>query len=143
MDHYPGHLIMGVAALAVTLLIKGLTANRLIRQKLRLSVFLFVVYNLGNLVLAIPRSMLGGWDQIRAVEPNLRSFEQLAFAAGGINLLVLTIINPLRVDRGAALFPSILQDAILIGTFVLVATFVFDDKLLTTSAVGAVVVGFA
>jgi small-conductance mechanosensitive channel len=143
MEHYPGHLIMGVAALAVTLVIKGLTANRLIRRKLRLSVFLFAVYILGNLVLAIPSSMLAGWDQIRAFEPNLRSFEQLAFVAGVINLLVLTIINPLRVDRVPDLFPSILQDAIIIGTLVLVATFVFDDKLLTTSAVGAVVVGFA
>ena len=40
-------------------------------------------------------------------------------------------------------FPSILQDAIVIGLLVLVATFVFEDKLLTTSAVSAVVVGFA
>jgi len=143
MDHYPGHLIMGVAALAVTLVIKGLTANRLVRQKLRLSVFLLVVYILGNLILAIPSSLLGGSDQIRAFEPNLRSFEQLAFAAALINLLVLSIINPLRADRVPDLFPSILQDAIVIGTLVLVATFVFDDKLLTTSAVGAVVVGFA
>ena len=143
MDHYPGHLIMGVAALAVTLVIKGLTANRLVRQKLRLSVFLLVVYILGNLILAIPSSLLGGSDQIRALEPNLRSFEQLAFAAALINLLVLIIINPLRADRVPDLFPSILQDAIVIGTLVLVATFVFDDKLLTTSAVGAVVVGFA
>jgi hypothetical protein len=40
-------------------------------------------------------------------------------------------------------FPSILQDAMVIGLLVLIATFVFEDKLLTTSAVGAVVVGFA
>ena len=40
-------------------------------------------------------------------------------------------------------FPSILQDAIVIGAAGRVATFVFEDKLLTTSAVGAVVVGFA
>jgi small-conductance mechanosensitive channel len=143
MDHYPGHLIMGVAALAVTLAIKGLTANRLVSQKLRLSVFLFSVYIVGNLVLAIPSSMWAASDQIRALETSLRSFEQLAFAAAVINLLVLTLINPLRADRVPDLFPAILQDAIVIGTLVLVATFVFDDKLLTTSAVGAVVVGFA
>jgi CRP-like cAMP-binding protein len=40
-------------------------------------------------------------------------------------------------------FPSILQDAMVIGLLVLLATFVFEDRLLTTSAVGAVVVGFA
>ena len=43
----------------------------------------------------------------------------------------------------AGRFPAILQDAIVIGMLVVVATFVFQDKLLTTSAVGAVVVGFA
>jgi CRP-like cAMP-binding protein len=40
-------------------------------------------------------------------------------------------------------FPSILQDAMVIGLLVLIATFVFEDRFLTTSAVGAVVVGFA
>ena len=73
----------------------------------------------------------------------LRSFEQLALAAGLINLFVVGVINPLRDDRVPDAFPAILQDAIVIGIFAVVATFVFGDKLLTTSAVGAVVVGFA
>ena len=53
------------------------------------------------------------------------------------------LINPLRSDRVPDAFPAILQDAIIIGIVVMVATFVFDDKLLTTSAVGAAIVGFA
>ena len=73
----------------------------------------------------------------------MRSFEQLALAAGLINLLVVGVINPLRNDRCPDAFPAILQDAIIIGLFAVVATFVFDDKLLTTSAVGAAIVGFA
>ena len=73
----------------------------------------------------------------------MRALERLAFAAGTINLLVVSLINPLRANRVPDAFPSILQDAIVIGLFVLIATFVFQDKLLTTSAVGAVVVGFA
>ena len=74
---------------------------------------------------------------------DLRALEQLALAAGFINLLVVGIINPLRTDRVPDAFPAILQDAMVIGIVALVATFVFDDKLLTTSAVGAAIVGFA
>jgi small-conductance mechanosensitive channel/CRP-like cAMP-binding protein len=73
----------------------------------------------------------------------LRAIERLVFAAASINLLVYALINPLRADRVPDAFPSILQDAIVIGVLALIATFVFQDKLLTTSAVGAVVVGFA
>jgi len=137
MEHYPGHLIMGVGALAATLLIMSLTLNRLIRRKLKLSVVLFAGYTLFNL------SFLLRPDLFPAVEADVRALERLVFAAATINLLVHVLINPLRADRVPDAFPSILQDAIVIGLLVLIATFVFQDKLLTTSAVGAVVVGFA
>jgi small-conductance mechanosensitive channel/CRP-like cAMP-binding protein len=137
MQHYPGHLIWGVVALAATLLIMSLTVNRLIQRKLKLSVFLFGCYILLNLVLWLRPGLTP------AAESDLRGFERLIFAAGAIHLLVHVLINPLRADRVPDAFPSILQDAIVIGLLVLVGTFVFQDKLLTTSAVGAVVVGFA
>ena len=71
-------------------------------------------------------------------------FERLALAAALINLLVIVADQPAaRGPRAATRFPSILQDAIVIGVLLLVATFVFKEQLLTTSAVGAVVVGFA
>jgi small-conductance mechanosensitive channel len=60
-----------------------------------------------------------------------------------INALGSVAVNPLRNDRVPDRFPSILQDAIVVGVFLVVATFVFEEKLLTTSAVGAVVIGFA
>ncbi len=137
MQHYPGHLIWGVVALAATLLIMSLTRNRLIQRKLKLSVFLFGCYILLNLVLWLRPGLTP------AVESDLSGFERLIFAAGAIHLLVHVLINPLRADRVPDAFPSILQDAIVISLLVLVGTFVFQDKLLTTSAVGAVVVGFA
>ena len=71
------------------------------------------------------------------------SIERLAFAAGLINLVVIAFLNPLREDRVPDRYPAILQDFIVIGLLVLVATLVFHDKLLTTSAVSAVVIGFA
>jgi small-conductance mechanosensitive channel/CRP-like cAMP-binding protein len=137
MEHYPGHLIMSVAALAATLLITSITLNQLIRRKLKLSVFLFGAYILFNLVLALRPGL------IPVADGDIRALERLVFAAATINLLVHVLINPLRANRVPDAFPSIVQDAIVIGLLVLIATFVFQDKLLTTSAVGAVVVGFA
>jgi small-conductance mechanosensitive channel len=137
MEHYPGHLIMGVAALAATLLIVSVTLNRLIQRKLRLSLFLFAGYALFNLVVAVRPGLIPDTPE------DIFALERLVFAAAAINLLVHVLINPLRADRVPDAFPSIVQDAIVISLLVLVATFVFQDKLLTTSAVGAVVVGFA
>ena len=134
--HYPAHLIAGVAAFAATLLIISLTRNDLVRRKLKLSLFLFGGYALFNVIL---------WQRpgFPVAEADLRSIERLVFAAAGINLLVHVLLNPFRQNRVPDAFPSILQDAIVIGILLVVATFVFQDKLLTTSAVGAVVVGFA
>ncbi len=129
---------MGVAALAAALLISALTPNRFVRRKLKLSVFLLAGYVLLNLALSIFHPVFG-----QDTMDELQSIEQLAFAAAVINLCVIALINPLRADRIPDHFPTILQDAIVIGLLVFVATFVFHDKLLTTSAVGAVVVGFA
>lgn len=145
MHHYPGHLIMGIAALAATALISSVAVNRLVKRKLKLSLFLFGAYVLANIVVTVQGTLPGvpAFGDGSAVDVQLRSFEHLTFAAALINLLVVSLINPVRADRVPDAFPSILQDAIVIGVLVLVATFVFEDKLLTTSAVGAVVVGFA
>ena len=128
---------MGVAALAATLAIISLTVNRLVQRKLRLSLFLFAGYVLFNIVAWQRPNLFPG------VEGDLQGLERLVFAAAAINLLVYALVNPLRADRVPDAFPTILQDAMVIGLLVLIATFVFEDKLLTTSAVGAVVVGFA
>jgi len=132
-----GHLIVGVAALAVTLAISSLTVNRLVKRKLKLSVFLLGAYVALHAVLVL-------WKTLRPeTDAQLLSFERLAFAAGLINLLVIASINPLRADRVPDRFPTILQDFIVITLLLLVATFVWHDSLLTTSAVSAVVIGFA
>src|SRR3954470_7539352 len=131
------HLVFGVAALAAALIIFGLTVNSLVRRKLKLSLFLLGVYVVLHTVLAF---RLSPGD---AADEQLISIERLAFAAGLINLVVIASLNPIRTDRAADRYPAILQDFIVIGLLLLVATFVFHDKLLTTSAVSAVVIGFA
>lgn len=138
MPHHIGHLITSVAALAATLLLISLSSNSLVKRKLRLSVLLFGSYLVLHVILFVrPQIVPSQFDG------EVRSFEQLALAAGLINLFVVGVINPLRNDSVPDAFPAILQDAIIIGIFAVVATFVFGDKLLTTSAVGAAIVGFA
>ena len=138
MPHHIGHLITSVVALAASLATISVTSNALVKRKLKLSVFLFASYLVLHVVLFVRPQIVPG-----QLDGNLRALEQLALAAGLINLLVVGIINPLRSDRVPDAFPSILQDAIIIGMFAVVATFVFGDRLLTTSAVGAAIVGFA
>ncbi len=138
MSHFPGHTIIGVAALAAALGVFAFTLNSLVRRRLRLSIFLLGAYVILNLFLAAAHPVVSP-----VVEGELRSIEQLALAAAIINLVVLSLINPLRSDRVPDRFPTILQDFIVVGLLVVVATFVFNDQLLATSAVSAVVLGFA
>ena len=53
------------------------------------------------------------------------------------------IANPWRQDRPSDRFPAIVQDFIVIVLFTVIGTVLLREQLLTTSAVGAVVVGFA
>ncbi|MEX2272104.1 MAG: mechanosensitive ion channel family protein [Vicinamibacterales bacterium] len=142
MPHYPAHLLMGVAALAATLLVWTLAVNRIVRRKLKLSIVLLGAYVLVQVVFAV-RPDLAGPDLASDLASPIRAFERLALTAAIINLIVIALINPLRTDRVREGFPAIVQDAIVLGLLLVVATFVFKEQLLTTSAVGAVVVGFA
>jgi small-conductance mechanosensitive channel/CRP-like cAMP-binding protein len=138
---YPGHLIAGAAALAATLGVSSLTINRQVKRKLRLSTFLIGAYLVLYAALSVvPAVAPQAGSQ---TELDLLGFANLALAAALINLLVVSLLNPLREDRIPDRFPTILQDAIVIGLVLLVATFAFNDKLVTTSAVSAVVIGFA
>lgn len=135
------HLTVGAAALVAALAVQSFTVNRLIQRKLRLSVFLLVLYVLAHVVFLVRPAVIAG---LAADDhATLASFERLALAAALINLLVVALINPVRQDRVPDRFPSILQDAFVIGVLLLVATFVFGERFWATSAVGAFVLGFA
>jgi len=60
-----------------------------------------------------------------------------------VNGVVALAVNPWRDDRPSERFPAIVQDVLVIAIFMVVATLLLREQLLTTSAVGAVVVGFA
>jgi small-conductance mechanosensitive channel/CRP-like cAMP-binding protein len=113
----------------------SVTANRLIRRKLRLSVLLLVVYIAVDAAEAFYPFSAATLEQVQA-------FGRLALAAALINALVFLVINPLRADRVPERFPTILQDAMVIGLVLLASSFL-SQHLVTTSAVSAVVIGFA
>ena len=113
----------------------SLTVNRLIRRKLRLSLILLVVYLGVDVADALNLFSAATQDQLQA-------FGRLALAAALINAIVFLLINPIRVDRVPERFPVILQDFIVIALILFASTFL-SQQLVTTSAVSAVVIGFA
>jgi small-conductance mechanosensitive channel len=129
-------IAIGAGVLLLALVVRAASVNRLVRRKLRLSFFLALVYTVVSV--ALSRSALTPDMAARVL-----SVIQLCMALAIINLMVVLALNPLRADRVPDRFPNIVQDTIIIGLFLMVATVVMQEKFLTTSAVGAVVIGFA
>ena len=129
-------LALGLTLLIVTLAVRGATVNRLVKRKLRLPALLFVVYLVVAAVIAY-----GALTPEMSVQ--LVSLNRMLLALAAITLLVVVGVNSLRVDRVPDRVPSIVQDALIIGLFLVAGTVMMREKFLTTSAVGAVVVGFA
>ncbi len=73
----------------------------------------------------------------------IRTFSPLLLALGFAILVVVAAVNPWREDRLPDRFPTIVQDALIIALFALIATLFMQEKVLATTAVGAVVIGFA
>jgi len=130
-------VILSIAAIAVMLGMMSVTANRLVRRKLRLSIVLLAAFILSDVFIGIYGSHLSA-DTLAQIG----AFARLAVAAAIVNALVTLLINPFRHDRVPDRFPTILQDAIVIALVLLASTFL-SQQLLTTSAVSAVVLGFA
>ncbi|MGE5816002.1 MAG: mechanosensitive ion channel domain-containing protein [Acidobacteriota bacterium] len=130
------HLGVGAAILLIALVARAVTVNRYVRRRLSLSAFLA-----GASILAAV--IVPGLSLSTNAEAQLRSWELLVLILSGLNAIVILAINPLREDRVPDRFPHIMQDTILVAVFMIVATFVFQEKVATASAVSAVVIGFA
>ena len=70
-------------------------------------------------------------------------FARLLLVAGSIVAAISLLFNPWQQNAVSERFPAIVQDVIIIVLFAIAATLLLDEKVMTTSAVGAVVVGFA
>ncbi|HSL21963.1 MAG TPA: mechanosensitive ion channel family protein [Vicinamibacterales bacterium] len=135
MSHW-SHIVAGAAVLLLVLVLRAISLNTFVRRRLALSGFLSSLYIAGNLFLAfVPVAA--------DADARIRSWEQLALTLAILNAVVVVAINPLRADRLPDRFPGIMQDTILVGLFLVIATFMFQERVATASAVGAVVIGFA
>ena len=126
-------VIAGGALLAFTLALLVIIPSRYIRGRLQFSVWLLVSFLALELALA----------QAVGDAPVLAALARLVLVLALIHLLITLIANPWREHRASERFPAIVQDVTLIGLFTIVSTLLMKEQLLTTSAVGAVVVGFA
>jgi small-conductance mechanosensitive channel/CRP-like cAMP-binding protein len=125
-------MIAGVATLVVTLAAYAAIPSRYIRARLGFSLFLLLVFA------AIEVAVTQGLGDVTV----LAALGRLTFVLATINLVISLLANPWRESRPSDRFPAIVQDVSLITLFVIVAV-LMNEQLLTTSAVGAVVVGFA
>ena len=128
--------IAGAVLLALVLAARGATANSYVRSRLWTSFLLFLVYTL-------PRRWSRTAGCRRASPAQIRIAAPLLLAFGIANALVVLAVNPWRVDRIPDHFPKIVQDTIVIGLFVLAAMLFMPERIVATTAVGAVVIGFA
>ena len=126
-------MIAGVVALAVTLALLVAIPSRYVRRRLQFSLWLLIIHFAFEVAV---RQGLGDPAVMGALA-------RLVFVLAVINLGISVLVNPWREDRASERFPAIVQDVTLIGLFMVVATVLMKEQLLTTSAVGAVVVGFA
>ncbi|MEI6667766.1 MAG: cyclic nucleotide-binding domain-containing protein [Acidobacteriota bacterium] len=136
MPTLTAHVVIVVALLGLTVAIRVVTVNHLIKRKLLLSLAAGLAA-LAGLATSVAGIVPPG------LSADLGGIVNLLMALAAINFVVVVAINPVREDHIPARFPNIVQDAIIVGLFLGVATSVLQEKFLTTSAVGAVVVGFA
>ncbi len=73
----------------------------------------------------------------------LSAIARLALVLVIVNASIALLANKWRDDRPSDRFPGIVQDAAVIALFMAIGTALLREQLLTTSAVGAVVLGFA
>jgi small-conductance mechanosensitive channel/CRP-like cAMP-binding protein len=129
-------MTLGLALLAVMLVLRGASRNRHLRGRLSASAAAAATYAIVAATIDYGAMRPGMLDELRILQPLL-----LAFAI--INALVALLINPWRVDRIPDRFPTILQDTIVIVLFALAATLLLQDRIFAATAAGAVVIGLA
>lgn len=133
----PLSIIVGLAFLLTSLGIYRVTINQHIRGRLLLSTGLFAAYTLTAVVLR--------WAPLEESTRTLLAtgVNPLLMAFAVINMVVALLLNPLGLDRLPDRFPGIVQDALLIVLFAIAASLILGDRIFATTAVGAVVLGFA
>ncbi len=128
-------LAMGSAGLALALyVVRALSRNPWIRKRLTLAIFILLASAGASLILSN-----AGWvtDQTVAKIAGLGIFVAVILAA------IVLLLNRFSGASVSQKFPAIVQDALVIGVFAIVAVLLGGEELLTTSAVGGLIIGLA
>jgi small-conductance mechanosensitive channel/CRP-like cAMP-binding protein len=131
-----GAVAVGFVFAFVTLAVRASSANRYIRRKLLISTWTFAAYATAAALVASSGVAPDVARQVALVQPLLLVF-------GIANGIVVLAVNPWRVDRIPDQFPNIVQDALIIAAFAIGATLFLQERILATTAVSAVILGFA
>jgi small-conductance mechanosensitive channel/CRP-like cAMP-binding protein len=129
-------VIIGLVLFAAALALRSVSGNRHVRGRLFGSALAFAAY-------ALAHSLLNYADLTADFRQQIVTFAPLLLAWGVISGIVAIVANPWRGDRTPDRFPNIVQDALAIALFAIAATIVLQEKIVATTAVSAVVIGFA
>ena len=129
-------MTVSLALLAAAFLLRGVSVNRHVRGRLLGSAFVFGTHALVAGAIRHPALSTQLRGEMQALLPLLLAF-------GVVNLVVALVINPWRADRLPDRFPKIVQDSAVIVLFAIAATLILQERIFATTAVGAVVIGFA
>jgi len=137
VDHASAsHLYTSLGLLAAAVLLALVVKNTWIQRRLRLTTILAATAV--GLHLAL---ISGPW--LGAYVTQFVVFERLILALGLIHGLTTVVFNPWFTHGAPERAPGIVQNALVLGVFGVFATIAFPGQLLATSAVGAVIMGFA
>ena len=126
-------VIAAAAGLLVTVVLAVLIRSRFIRARLLFSAALLVVS------LGLDTALAQGLgDQVLVA-----GLARLTLVLALLTAIVALVVNPWKASRPSERMPAIVQDAVVLVLFGVIATLIMREQLLATSAVGAVVVGFA
>src|ERR1700733_4879553 len=127
----------GLALAGLTVLARFVTRNRIIHRRQRLTFLALAALGVLHAALYLAPSA----EQL-SKGPLV---EELLLTLAVISLVVSLTFNPWFSDRVRDRAPTIVQDTIVIGTFLVIGVFAFqeDAHLFATSALAGVVLGFA
>ncbi|RPJ84092.1 MAG: hypothetical protein EHM18_12475, partial [Acidobacteria bacterium] len=130
---FVAYLVLLVALAALLLPLQAITRNGFIRGKLRFSLLVIVA--------AAAYEIASHYYQLQTDQPS--ALGKLLFALAIINAIAVLLFNPFKQEKISDRYPRIVQDAVVVGAFVLIATSVAPEQLFATSAIGGLVLGLA
>jgi small-conductance mechanosensitive channel/CRP-like cAMP-binding protein len=126
-------VLAGVVTAAASLAAYAIVPGRYVRARLKFTLWLLLAFF----------ALEAAWSNGAGDVDLLSALARLVFVLAAVNLSIALLINPWRSDRPSERVPAIVQDVMMIVLFTVIGTVLMREQLLATSAVGAVVIGFA